>query len=158
MPSNIIKTLNRTAIAPISTVEFGFTAIEIPKQNLDVYIHSLTFGCLNIDVADKNAFVSQYVAILRNANITENTTAFPLDPLAFPSGSEILWFGNASNVGSVNTVNFGKSFVLPAGNDYLVYCCVPAYNGVRTATVYPFVSINANVDQGENTTSAWRMR
>lgn len=158
MPSNIIKDLNRTCLAVISTVEFGFAAIEIPKQNLDVVIKGITFGCLNTDIADKNTFVSQYIAILRNANIDENTTALPLVPNGFPSGSEILWFGNASNVGSVNHVDFANPFRLPAGNNYIIYCCVPAYSGARTATVYPFVSINAEVLSQNDSSMNWRLR
>lgn len=158
MPSNIIKVLNRTSMAVISTVEFGFAGIEIPKQNLDVVIKAITFGCLNTDIADKNAFISQYIAILRNANIDLNTTALPLVPTSFPPGSELMWFGNSSNVGSVNHVDFSQPFRLQAGNNYFVYCCVPAYSVARTATVYPFVSINAEVMNNDNKSSLWNLK
>lgn len=157
MPSNIIKELNRACIAEIATVEFGFAAIEIPKQNLDVMIHNITFGCLNTDIADRNVFISQYAAILRNTSIDENTTALPLAPLDFPSGTEILWFGNASQVGSVNNVVFPKPFILQGGNNYLIYACVPAYSAVRTATVYVNLSINAEVVTNRNSDN-WRLR
>ncbi len=157
MPNNIIKEINRASIALASTSEICFAAIEIPKQNLDVALYSITFGCVITALADKQNFISQYACVLRNASIDNNFTALPLSPTAFPSGSDVLWFGNASDVGSVNQIDFGdRPFILQGGNNYLIYVCQPAFNGARTASIYTHISVNAEVltnrAQGE-----WRL-
>ena len=159
MPNNIIQEINRTAMAIVATSEICFSAIEMPKQNLDIEIYSLTFGCLLTTAADKSAFISQYAVILRNANIDNNYTATPLTPNTFPSGSDILWFGNASDVSAPCHIDFGdEPLILQAGNKYLAYVCQPAFNGARTGTIYPHISLNARVPNYQNQDVKWRVR
>lgn len=159
MPNNIIQEINRTAMAVVATSEICFAAIQMPKQNLDIEVYSLTFGCVLTTAADKSAFISQYAAILRNANIDENYTATPLTPNTFPSGSDIQWFGNASDVSAPCHIDFGdEPFILQAGNNYLVYVCQPAFNGARTGIIYPHITLNARVPNYADKNSKWRIR
>lgn len=164
MPSNIIKTINRNCIAVISTVEFGFAAIEIEKQSSDILIYDLSFGCVLTSKTDQTNYISQYAAILRNASLDTNFTAVPLSPdlivTPTPAGMEQLWMESNSQCGSNNTKQFGaKPFILPGGNNYLIYASVPAFSAARNATVYVHLSVNAEVsNNNSNIAAGWRLR
>lgn len=159
MPNYISKDMSRVAMAVNLVGEIVFAAITIPKQSNAIEVCSLTFGNVYTAIADKNNAVSQYAAIIKNGNVTDDTTALPSSPLLQNIGGEIIWFGCLQGVDGNQHIDFGdKPLVLPGGDSYVVYCCAPLVNTGATATMYPFISINASALDLVNRNIDWRMQ
>lgn len=159
MPNNIIKDLAHTSLAVCNTGETVFAGIEVQKQQNSIEIYSLTFGTLFTALADKTNSIGQYVAILKNANVTNDTSALVSFPLFQNTGGEVIWFASLQGFDGNNHIDFGdKPLVLQGGNSYFVFCCCANVNGGASATMYVHVTLNASALDVNDKNIGWKLR
>lgn len=159
MSTQIILELNRSVVAIANAATpTVFAGIRIPKQNSDILIKNITWGCLIATAIDRTNYTGQYVAILRNTSgIDENSVSSAFAPI-FTNGVEVLWAATQNALGAQNHCAFEDGFILHGGNEYMVYACVPNITGSITGTIYIVLSINAESLSNDAKQTNWRMR
>lgn len=153
------RDINRTSLSIWAPTDPGVGAQNFNIIDLSGYkgsaikILGIDWGSIIQNTTDRTNFLSQYVALLRNAKIADTQGISTTAPIVAggTTFSEIIWMDAVNALSALGQKKrFENPLVVLPGEEVMLVLPSPSLSAGITGTIYTYIQIQADVIPAEN--------